>query len=53
VRGQTRKATSALRLIRLAIGPIMLAVLGTRGAVLPIVIGVAMAALAVRCWSVR
>jgi uncharacterized membrane protein YbaN (DUF454 family) len=53
VRGQTRKATSALRLILLAIGPIMLAVLGTRGAVLPIVIGVAMAALAVRCWSVR
>jgi hypothetical protein len=56
VRGQTRKSTSPLRLVLLVIGPIMLAVVGTRGAVLPIVIGVAMAALAVRVvgpWAVQ
>ncbi|MDX6293194.1 MAG: hypothetical protein QOH50_2269 [Kribbellaceae bacterium] len=56
VRGQTRKATSALRLVLLVIGPIMLAAIGTRGAVLPIVMGVAMAALAVRVvgpWAVQ
>ncbi|GAA1569815.1 hypothetical protein GCM10009789_24170 [Kribbella sancticallisti] len=56
VRGQTRKATSALRLGLLVIGPIMLAVLGTGGAILPLLIGIAMAALAVRVvgpWAVQ
>lgn len=56
VRGQTRKSTSALRLVLLVIGPIMLAVLGTGGAVLPLVIGIGMAALAVRVvgpWAVQ
>jgi hypothetical protein len=56
VRGQTRKSTSALRLVLLVIGPIMLAVLGTKGAVLPLVIGIGMAALAVRVvgpWAVQ
>jgi len=56
VRGQTRKSTSALRLGLLVIGPIMLAVLGTGGAVLPLVIGIGMAALAVRVvgpWAVQ
>ncbi|WBQ01995.1 FtsX-like permease family protein [Kribbella sp. CA-293567] len=48
VRGQTRKATSALRLGLLVIGPIVLAVLGTGGAILPLLIGVGLAALAVR-----
>jgi hypothetical protein len=56
VRGQTRKATSALRLVLLVIGPVMLAIIGTRGAVLPLVIGIGMAALAVRIvgpWAVQ
>jgi hypothetical protein len=56
VRGQTRKATSALRLGLLVIGPVMLAVIGTRGAVLPLVIGIGLAALAVRIvgpWAVQ
>jgi hypothetical protein len=56
VRGQTRKATSALRLGLLVIGPIMLAVLGTGGAVIPLLIGIGMAALAVRVvgpWAVQ
>ncbi|TCM40203.1 FtsX-like permease family protein [Kribbella sp. VKM Ac-2568] len=56
VRGQTRKSTSALRLVLLVIGPIMLAVLGTGGAVLPLVIGIGIAALAVRVvgpWAVQ
>ena len=56
LRGQTRKSTSALRLGLLVIGPIMLAMLGTRGAVLPLVIGIGMAALAVRVvgpWAVQ
>lgn len=48
VRGQTRKATSALRLGLLVIGPIMLAVLCTGGAILPLLIGIGLAALAVR-----
>lgn len=48
VRGQTRKATSALRLGLLVIGPIMLAILGTGGAVIPLLIGIGLAALAVR-----
>ena len=48
VRGQTRKATSALRLGLLVIGPVMLAILGTGGAIIPLMIGIGMAALAVR-----
>ncbi|MEV6413965.1 FtsX-like permease family protein [Kribbella sp. NPDC051718] len=48
VRGQTRKATSALRLGLLVIGPIMLAILGTGGAIIPLLIGIGLAALAVR-----
>ncbi|MEU4390023.1 FtsX-like permease family protein [Kribbella sp. NPDC023855] len=48
VRGQTRKATSALRLGLLVIGPVMLAILGMGGAVIPLLIGIGMAALAVR-----
>jgi hypothetical protein len=48
VRGQTRKGTSALRLGLLVIGPIMLAIIGTGGAILPILIGIGFAALAVR-----
>jgi FtsX-like permease family protein len=48
VRGQTRKATSALRLALLVVGPIMLAVLGTGGAIIPLLIGIGLAALAVR-----
>ncbi|NEA32580.1 ABC transporter permease [Streptomyces sp. SID13031] len=48
VRGQTRKGTSALRLGLLVIGPIMLAILGTGGAILPLLIGIGLAALAVR-----
>ncbi|WP_112247429.1 FtsX-like permease family protein [Kribbella monticola] len=56
VRGQTRKATSALRLGLLVIGPVMLGIVGTGGALLPIVIAVGMAALAVRIvgpWAVQ
>ncbi|MEV8371476.1 FtsX-like permease family protein [Kribbella sp. NPDC056861] len=48
VRGQTRKGTSALRLGLLVVGPIMLAIIGTGGAILPILIGIGFAALAVR-----
>ena len=48
MRGQTRKATSALRLGLLVVGPVMLGIVGTGGALLPIVIGVGFAALAVR-----
>ncbi|ADB32529.1 protein of unknown function DUF214 [Kribbella flavida DSM 17836] len=48
VRGQTRRGMSALRLCLLVVGPVMLAVLGTGGAVLPLLIGVGLAALAVR-----
>lgn len=56
VRGQTRKATSALRLGLLVIGPVMLAILGTGGAIIPLLIGIGMAALAVRIvgpWAVQ
>jgi hypothetical protein len=56
VRGQTRKATSALRLGLLVIGPVMLAILGTGGAVIPLLIGIGFAALAVRIvgpWAVQ
>lgn len=56
VRGQTRKATSALRLGLLVIGPIVLAYYGMKAAVLPLLIGVGMAALAVRVigpWAVQ
>jgi hypothetical protein len=48
VRGQTRKGMSALRLGLLVIGPTMLAVLGTGGKVLPLVVAIGFAALAVR-----
>jgi hypothetical protein len=48
MRGQKRKATSALRLVLLVIGPVMLGIIGTGGALLPIVIGVGFAAFAVR-----
>lgn len=47
-RGQTRKATSALRLVLLVVAPIVLAVVGTGGAALPIIIGVGVAGLSVR-----
>jgi hypothetical protein len=56
VRGQTRKATSALRLGLLVIGPVMLAILGTGGAIIPLLIGIGFAALAVRIvgpWAVQ
>jgi hypothetical protein len=56
VRGQTRKATSALRLGLLVIGPLVLAYYGMKAAVVPLVIGVGMAALAVRVvgpWAVQ
>jgi hypothetical protein len=56
VRGQTRKATSALRLGLLVIGPIVLAIYGMKAAVIPLMIGVGMAALAVRVvgpWAVQ
>ncbi|HEU4948936.1 MAG TPA: FtsX-like permease family protein [Kribbella sp.] len=56
VRGQTRKAAGAIRLLLLVAAPLILVVVGTRGAVLPIVLGVAVAALAVRVvgpWAVQ
>jgi hypothetical protein len=56
VRGQTRKATSALRLGLLAIGPIILAYYGMQATVLPLLIGIGMAAFAVRVigpWAVQ
>jgi hypothetical protein len=56
VRGQTRKATSALRLGLLVIGPVVLAIYGMKAAVIPLMIGVGMAALAVRVvgpWAVQ
>ena len=56
VRGQTRKATSALRLGLLAIGPIILAAYGMQAAVVPLLIGIGFAALAVRVmgpWAVQ
>jgi hypothetical protein len=56
VRGQPRKATSALRLGLLAIGPIVLAYYGMQAAVVPLLIGIGMAAFAVRVigpWAVQ
>jgi hypothetical protein len=48
VRGQTRKATTALRLVPLLIGPIALASLGMGAAIVPLLIAIGFAALAVR-----
>jgi len=48
VRGQTRKATTALRLVPLLVGPIALASLGMSAAILPLLIAIGFAALAVR-----
>ncbi len=48
VRGQTRKGITPFRLALLVVGPIILAVIGSGGAVLPLVIGVGFGALAVR-----
>jgi hypothetical protein len=56
VRGQTRKAMSALRLALLVIGPVLLAILGLKGAIVPLVIAIGLAALAVRVvgpWAVQ
>ena len=56
VRGQTRKATSALRLGLLVIGPLVLAYYGMQAALIPLLIGVGFAALAVRVigpWAVQ
>ncbi|WP_433169543.1 FtsX-like permease family protein [Kribbella sp. CA-247076] len=56
VRGQTRKATSALRLVVLVVGPIVLGYYGMRTGLLPVLIGVAFAALGVRIigpWAVQ
>ncbi|MGW6276337.1 FtsX-like permease family protein [Kribbella sp. NPDC055071] len=48
VRGQTRKATSWLRLGFLVIGPLILGYYGMQAAIIPLLIGVGFAALAVR-----
>ncbi|GAA1518454.1 FtsX-like permease family protein [Kribbella lupini] len=48
VRGQTRKGITPFRLALLVVGPIILGVIGTGGALLPLVIGVGFGALAVR-----
>ncbi|MFF1819431.1 FtsX-like permease family protein [Kribbella sp. NPDC058245] len=48
VRGQTRKATTALRLVPLLIGPIALASLGMGAAIVPLLIAIGFGALAVR-----
>ncbi|WP_432950899.1 FtsX-like permease family protein [Kribbella sp. CA-253562] len=48
VRGQTRKGITPLRLTLLVVGPVMLGVIGSGGALLPLVIGVGFGALAVR-----
>ncbi|MGY4766161.1 FtsX-like permease family protein [Kribbella sp. CWNU-51] len=56
VRGQTRKGISVLRLGLLLIGPIVLAYYGMQAAVIPLLIGVGFAALAVRVigpWAVQ
>jgi hypothetical protein len=56
VRGQTRKGLSVLRIGLLVIGPVMLAYYGMRAAVLPLLIAVGFAALAVRVvgpWAVQ
>lgn len=48
VRGQTRKGVSVIRIGLLVIGPVILAYYGLRGAIVPLLIGVGFAALAVR-----
>jgi hypothetical protein len=48
VRGQTRKGVAAVRLTLLIIGPAILGYYGLRGAIVPLLIGVGFAALAVR-----
>ncbi|TDW22471.1 FtsX-like permease family protein [Kribbella kalugense] len=56
VRGQTRKRVSVLRLGLLVIGPLVLAYYGMQAALLPLLIGVGFAALAVRIigpWAVQ
>ncbi|WP_410792143.1 FtsX-like permease family protein [Kribbella sp. C-35] len=56
VRGQTRKGLSVLRIGLLVIGPVMLAYYGMKAAVLPLLIAVGFAALAVRVvgpWAVQ
>lgn len=56
VRGQTRKGLSVLRIGLLVIGPVLLAYYGMRAAVLPLLIAVGFAALAVRVvgpWAVQ
>ena len=56
VRGQTRKGISVLRLGLLLIGPIVLAYYGMQAALIPLLIGVGFAALAVRVigpWAVQ
>jgi hypothetical protein len=56
VRGQTRKSVSVLRVGLLVIGPLVLAYYGMQAALLPLLIGVGFAALAVRIigpWAVQ
>jgi len=56
VRGQTRKGISVLRLGLLIVGPVILAYYGLQAALLPLLIGVGFAALAVRIigpWAVQ
>jgi hypothetical protein len=56
VRGQTRKGVSMLRVGLLVIGPLVLAYYGMQAALLPLLIGVGFAALAVRIigpWAVQ
>ncbi|WP_233712427.1 FtsX-like permease family protein [Kribbella turkmenica] len=56
VRGQTRKATSALRLGLLILGPVVLGYYGMQTGLLPVLIGVGLAALGVRIigpWAVQ
>ena len=56
VRGQTRKGISVLRLGLLLIGPIVLAYYGMQAALIPLLIGIGFAALAVRVigpWAVQ
>ncbi|WP_328999699.1 ABC transporter permease [Kribbella sp. NBC_00709] len=56
VRGQTRKGVSVLRIGLLVIGPLILAYYGMQAALLPLLIGVGFAALAVRIigpWAVQ
>ncbi|WP_350281718.1 FtsX-like permease family protein [Kribbella sp. HUAS MG21] len=56
VRGQTRKGVSVVRIGLLVVGPVILAYYGMRAAILPLLIGVGFAALAVRIigpWAVQ